>query len=306
MTAPASDGSAASAVQLGMLKVIQNVTADVAQLADGPSGGELRKWRNNLRGLSVASQLVEEQARAIGVPDTWITVTKNAGNTGARWSGGEPLPPAAAVDREQLLAHLREQVALLYDMTATHTVCVDRFGAVPGDLADRFHEHLRLQWARVAMVAIALEVTETEVAGWWFTSSDAWGSVLGSTRDQAASQLLQRWRTHTKTTAVSDAHVRVEALNMAGISLSDAATHQLPPRPGELIKAAETAWLTGARSGGMGIASDLGTDGATAISDVVDAALPGSTTRTWQGEDLGGDTTHDTARQPSPIADPGP
>ncbi|MEV5835382.1 hypothetical protein [Nocardia sp. NPDC052112] len=304
MTGPVSDGGAADAVQLGMLKVIQNVTADLAQLADGPSGGELKMWRNNLRGLSVASQLVEDQARALGVPDTWIAVAKNAGNTGTRWTGGESLPPAAAVDREQLLAHLREQVALLYDMTATHTVCVDRFGAVPGDLADRFRAHLRLQWARVAMVAIALDVTETEVAGWWFTSSDAWGSVLASTREQAVSQLLKRWRTHTKTTAVSDARVRVEALNMAGISVSDAATHQLPPRPGELITAAETAWRSSGGTSATGIASDQGTDGDTAISDAVDTALGGSTNRSWQGEDLGTDTTHDAAEQASSTADP--
>ncbi len=286
-----------------MLKVIQNVTADLALLADGPSGGELRMWRNNLRGLSVASQLVEEQARAIGVPGTWIAVAKNAGNTGTRWTGGESMPLVAAVDREPLLAQLREQVVLLYDMTVTHTVCVDRFGAVPGDLAERFREHLRLQWSRVAMVAIALEVTETEVAGWWF-DADAWRSVLASTREQAASQLLKRWRTHTKTTAVSDANVRVEALSMAGISLGDAATHQLPPRPSELIKAAETAWRSSAATSATGIASDLGTDGDSAISDAVDAALGGSANRAWQGEAIGGDTTHGTATQASPMPDP--
>ncbi|MFX0576227.1 hypothetical protein [Nocardia nepalensis] len=293
-------------MQLGMLKIIQNVTADLAQLAEGPSGGELRMWRNNLRGLSVASQLVEEQAHALGVPDTWITLAKNAGNTGTRWSGGESLPSAAAVDREQLLAGLREQVEVLYDMIATHMVCVDRFGAVPDDLADRFREHLRLQWTRVAMVAIALDVTETEVTGWWFTDTDAWGSVLGSTRELGASQLLKRWRTHTKTAALSDAHVRVEALDMAGISFGDAATHQLPPSPRQLIVAAEKAWRNGAATDATGSASGPGRDRDTGISEAIDAALLGTSNCTWQGEDLSWDTAHDTATQASPIADPDP
>ncbi|MGC4989884.1 hypothetical protein [Nocardia salmonicida] len=221
-----------------MAAAIQNVTVDVTQLAQEP---HLRM--QTLRDLMVVGRVLTEQATAIGVPREWINLAYQAGHEGRKADDTRPLPDPLPVKRAMLIAQLRHQADTLSTMAAVGPVRRDR-GQVSAPAAQKLGEHLRLQWLRVAMVATAINVTEVETRGWWATDPTHWHARQAQIQQQSAPDQGRQWRELTHFASVREARVRVAAMRMVGIDLTDSAPHQLPPAPHLLEATAENAWHT--------------------------------------------------------------
>ncbi|MFD4351555.1 hypothetical protein ACFWPX_03300 [Nocardia sp. NPDC058518] len=221
-----------------MAAAIQNVTVDITQLAREPY-----MRMQTLRDLTVIGRVLTEQATAIGVPHDWINLAYQAGYEGRKADDARRLPDPRPVTRAMLIAQLHHQADTLSTLAAVGPVRRGR-GPVTAPAAEKLSEHLRLQWLRVAMVATAINVTEDETRGWWPTDPTRWHSRIAEIEQQSAPDQGRQWRELTHRGSVREARVRVAAMRMVGIDLTDSAPHQLPPAPHLLEAAAEIAWCT--------------------------------------------------------------
>ena len=219
-----------------MAAAIQNVTVDLMLLAREPHS-RIQTFRD----LSIAGRVLHEQAAAIGVPVNWIDYARQAGQEGRNATGTSSFPPRRPVSRSLLIAQLHHQAETLLTMAAVGPVRRGR-GQVTAPAAEKLGEHLRLQWLRVAMVATAINLTEDETRGWWPTDPTHWHSRIAQIEQQSAPDQGRQWREFTHRGTVREARVRVAAMRMVGIGLTDSAPHQLPPAPHLLETAAENAW----------------------------------------------------------------
>lgn len=235
-----SPGPGSPVVARRMTAAIQNVTADLSALAARPQG-LMRLWRWTVRDLSVAVRVLHEQAMAIGVPDNWVEHAHQAGRLGHRTTADGPLPAANTVARPVPLAQLRHQAETLFTLAAIGVVRRDQT-TLNTATTHRLSEHIRLQWLRVAMVATAINVTETEVHGWWATDPAAWQPHMTRLNTQVEPERGRYWRELTGTTTLREARARVEAMRMVGLTITDSPPHQLPPAPHLLEASAEHAW----------------------------------------------------------------
>ncbi|MFD5179428.1 hypothetical protein ACFWM1_26715 [Nocardia sp. NPDC058379] len=233
--------TAHSAVHRRLAAAIQNVAADLAILAGEPRIEP--PTRTTIRDLSVANRVLREQAAAVGVPSTWIQAATSAGRQGRRSTGEHLLPAAHAVPRALLVAQLHHQVEALYTLPALAVLRSDR-GQIEPRNAARLSEHLRLQWLRVAMTAVAIDATETETHGWFDIEPAAWRPRLDAVAQQLDLEGGRPWRAVTQPAIVREARCRVAAMRLVGISLDESRPHQLPPAPHLLEASAEHAWQT--------------------------------------------------------------
>ncbi|UGT54987.1 hypothetical protein [Nocardia asteroides] len=259
-----------------MAALIHNVSVDLMQLAREP-----HSHIQTFRDLSVVGRVVHEQAVAIGVPATWIAHAKQAGQQGRRATDAVSLPPRRPVARSLLIAQLHHQVDTLSTLAAVRPVRRDHATVTP-QAADKLAEHLRLQWLRVAMVATTLDVTEAETSGWFSLEAADWQARLDQVSRQSAPDQGRQWRELTHVGRVREGRIRVAAMRMVGIDLTDSAPHQLPPAPHLLETAAETTWHTAALEpdSGAGIGAAIAATGiedsyGIADGDLFDLPPPG-------------------------------
>ncbi|MFI8974166.1 hypothetical protein ACIGO9_14865 [Nocardia asteroides] len=230
-----------SAVHRRVAYAIQNVAADLTILS-GDRAIEPR-MRTTVRDLSIAHRVLREQAAAIGAPPNWIDHATAAGRLGRHTVGEPPLPAAHSVSRSLLVAQLRHQVEALYTLPALAAIRGHR-GQVQDRDADRFSEHLRLQWLRVAMTATAIDATVAETRGWWDIDPTAWQPRLAAVADRLDLEGGRAWRAATQPAVVREARCRVAVMRLVGISLDNSPAHQLPPAPHLVNASAEHACQT--------------------------------------------------------------
>ncbi|MBF6125542.1 hypothetical protein [Nocardia brasiliensis] len=227
-------GAVPTQVQAGLLRQLQNATAQLAA-----TGATAWGKRQMLGDLTQTVRLLDEQARELAVPDRWIEFVTEQGRAGVFWNARQQLPTGRAEAREQQLDRLHAEVDHLYEMAALQAAYRDHVGGLTSTKHGRFEELQQLQWRRIVMVARGLNITTVEIAHRWSADSQRWAGLLNTMRALPVAQLTRRWHDYTTATALGNARMRFHALQLVGL---DPTGTPAPPTPEQLTRTAEKLW----------------------------------------------------------------
>ncbi|MGV9678782.1 hypothetical protein ACWDSJ_26160 [Nocardia sp. NPDC003482] len=229
-----------------LLRLLQDTYAEIKDLHYGPPRTTVprqsQEWRETVERLLDRANDLKDHAVARGIPHDWISAAIRDSREGMRYTNFHPHPHEGAVDEKRvvIIDTVEAEVWRLEKMAALVALRRERLDGAgiltePDPATATRIDHVMGQvWARLAMQADAADLTE-EREQLWGTDVGRWQRVLAVVaRADSDDELFTRWRTCAdyKVSGVRSRRAQSAEVTTPG---------PLPPRPEEMIAAAERA-----------------------------------------------------------------
>ncbi|MFI6956621.1 hypothetical protein ACIBJI_24540 [Nocardia sp. NPDC050408] len=298
-----------AAEQAAMLHRVHQLAAEAARLQHNVKSAA----NNSATRIDILAQIValdrdrdltETQARARGVPRSWVDLARRVGQTGGAWTDEQLLPTPRPKPKRRSIARVIADTTQLTDMAAI-TVAREHLLATNGvtgepepAAAQQVRRNMQALWTRAAATATSIGMGRTQRAHTFHTAIGDLEQRLGRYLQYSLEDLDPQWRSYSTPTIAAAVRRSLTSLRRADRdtnSSNNGTDAEQPPTPKALLQQALHALHTTLvdRSGSQGAE----------INAAITEALPPTTSYGW---DCAIDTLATETNAPDPHCDAGP
>ncbi|MGY5309147.1 hypothetical protein [Nocardia gipuzkoensis] len=267
-----------------LLRRVHQLAADATRLRQtnhttDPNATPSTRVLDQIAAIDRDRDLTEIQARANGMPASWVDLARRLGHTGQAWTDDHLLPTPRPVAGRRNTQRVLDDTRQLADMAAI-TVVREHLLATSGiagepDLvaAQQLRRNMQALWTRATATATSIGMSRTDRAHAFAAATRDIDTNVERYRHYSLDDLDAQWRTYT-TPAIADGVRRslksLRRTNRAtNTTASSDAESETPPTPSALLDHARHALDT---------ASTDRSEAGAAIDAAVTAAMPDAAT----------------------------